>query len=98
MVSKRFPDHHACVNQLEAGRWGEEPHWPVCASAQVVRKTEKHRGGRWNCQACKASCNVRSGTLFDKTKSLSRYQLGYCRESAVRLVQAAPDADGPDAG
>ena len=67
-VFTRLPDQHACLAHLEAIRWGEEPSCPFCTSPRGARKAEKRRSGRWTCHACKASFNVLSGTLFEKTK------------------------------
>ena len=63
-----YPDQEACIEHLEAVRWGDEAHCPHCGSAEVARKTERHRIGRWNCRDCKSSFNVLSGTIFEKTK------------------------------
>ena len=63
-----YPDQEACLEHLEAVRWGDEPHCPHCGSTSVARKAEKHRLGRWNCHDCKSSFNVLSGTIFEKTK------------------------------
>ena len=63
-----YPDQEACIEHLEAVRWGDEAHCPHCGSADVARKAERHRIGRWNCRGCKSSFNVLSGTIFEKTK------------------------------
>ena len=63
-----YPDQEACIEHLEAVRWGDEAHCPHCGSIEVARKTERHRIGRWNCRDCKSSFNVLSGTIFEKTK------------------------------
>ena len=63
-----YPDQEACLEHLEAVRWGDDPHCPHCGSTSVARKAEKHRLGRWNCHDCKSSFNVLSGTIFEKTK------------------------------
>jgi transposase-like protein len=65
---QRFPDHEACIEHLEAVRWGDEPNCPYCGSLDVARKDEHGRLGRWNCHACKSSFNALSGTIFQKTK------------------------------
>ena len=63
-----YPDQEACIEHLEAVRWGDDPHCPHCGSTCVARKTERYRIGRWNCRDCKSSFNVLSGTIFEKTK------------------------------
>ena len=63
-----YPDQEACIEHLEAVRWGDEAHCPHCGSTEVARKAERHRIGRWNCRDCKSSFNVLSGTIFEKTK------------------------------
>ena len=63
-----YPDQEACIEHLEAVRWGDEAHCPHCGSTSVARKAERHRIGRWNCRDCKSSFNVLSGTIFEKTK------------------------------
>ena len=67
-IFTRYPDQEACIEHLEAVRWGDEPHCPHCGSVKVARKAERHRIGRWNCRDCRASFNVLSGTIFEKTK------------------------------
>ena len=64
----RFPDEEACIQHLEKARWGDTPACPLCGSVDVARKRENHRVGRWNCDDCKASFNVLSGTIFSRTK------------------------------
>ena len=63
-----YPDQEACIEHLEAVRWGDDPHCPHCGSTCVARKAERYRIGRWNCRDCKSSFNVLSGTIFEKTK------------------------------
>ncbi len=67
-IFEKFPTQQACIDHLEAVRWGDEPECPFCHSAHVARKTEKNRVGRWNCHACRSSFNVLSGTIFEKTR------------------------------
>ncbi len=67
-IFQRFPDQEACIEHLEAVRWGDEAHCPKCGSTKVARKTDGYRVGRWNCHDCHASFNVLSGTIFEKTK------------------------------
>ena len=67
-IFKRFPDRHACIAHLEAVRWGDKPACLHCGSLHVARKREGERVGRWNCQDCKNSFNVLSGTVMQKTK------------------------------
>ena len=67
-IFSRFPDDAACIEHLEAIRFGDEPHCPHCGSGTVARKADGHRLGRWNCHGCKSSFNVLSGTIFGKTK------------------------------
>ena len=65
---QRFPDQEACIAHLEAIRWGDKPSCPLCGSTNVARKRDGKRIGRWNCHDCKASFNVLSGTVMQKTK------------------------------
>lgn len=67
-IFSRFPDQEACVEYLEKVRWGDDPYCPLCGSTSVARKVESDRVGRWNCHGCKASFNVLSGTIFEKTR------------------------------
>jgi transposase-like protein len=67
-IFSRFPDQEACIEHLESTRWGEAPYCPLCGSTSVARKADSQRVGRWNCHGCKASFNVLSGTIFEKTK------------------------------
>ena len=64
----RFPDQHACITHLEQVRWVDKPACPHCGSLRVARKAENQRIGRWNCHDCKASFNVLSKTIMQKTK------------------------------
>ena len=63
-----YPDQEACIEHLEAVRWGDEPNCPHCGSLKVGRKSDTFGHGRWNCHDCKSSFNVLSGTIFEKTK------------------------------
>lgn len=67
-IFSKFPDQEACVEYLERVRWGGEPFCPLCGATKVARKSENDRIGRWNCHGCKASFNVLSGTIFEKTR------------------------------
>lgn len=67
-IFSRFPDQEACIEHLETVRWADTPYCPLCGATTVARKSESQRIGRWNCHACKASFNVLSGTIFEKTK------------------------------
>ena len=67
-VMARFPDQEACISHLEQVRWGDNPACPLCGSVDVARKRDGKRIGRWNCHDCKASFNVLSGTVMQKTK------------------------------
>ena len=76
-IFTRFPDDAACIEHLEAIRFGDEPYCPHCGATDVARKADGHRLGRWNCHACKSSFNVLSGTIFQKTKiPLQKWFLG----------------------
>ena len=75
-VFRQFPDHESCIEHLEKVRWGDVAHCPHC-SEHVARKADGERIGRWNCHGCKASFNVLSGTIFQKTKiPLQKWFLG----------------------
>ena len=67
-VFTRYPDQEACIEYLEAVRWGDSPACPHCDSRSVAQKADGKRIGRWNCHDCHASFNVLSGTIFSKTK------------------------------
>ena len=68
-VFTRYPDQERCIEHLEAIRWpGDEATCPYCNSANVARKVDGRRVGRWNCHNCHSSFNVLSGTIFEKTK------------------------------
>ena len=67
-IFQRYPDQESCIEHLERVRWGDEAHCPHCGSIKVARKADGFRVGRWNCHDCKASFNVLSGTIFEKTK------------------------------
>ena len=67
-IYRRYPDQEACIEHLEAVRWGDFPCCPHCGSVDVARKADGERVGRWNCHDCRASFNVLSGTIFSKTR------------------------------
>ena len=67
-IFSRFPDQEACIEHLEAIRFGDRPYCPLCGGIKVARKADGQRIGRWNCQDCHASFNVLSGTVFAKTR------------------------------
>ncbi|MDE0332826.1 MAG: IS1595 family transposase [Nitrospinae bacterium] len=64
----RYPDHESCIEHLESMRFGDEPFCLHCGGLKVARKADGNRIGRWNCHDCKASFNVLSGTIFQKTR------------------------------
>jgi len=67
-IFAKYPDQESCIEHLEKVRWGNDPTCPYCKSADVARKNELDKVGRWNCHACKSSFNVLSGTIFQKTR------------------------------
>lgn len=67
-IYTRYPDHESCIEHLENMRFGDEPFCLHCGGLKVARKADGDRIGRWNCHDCKASFNVLSGTIFQKTK------------------------------
>ena len=67
-IFRQFPGQESCIAHLEQVRWGDCPTCPYCDSADVARKRENHRVGRWNCHACKSSFNALSGTVMQGTK------------------------------
>ncbi len=69
-IVTRFPDQEACIEHLERVRWGEGPRCPHCHSERVVRKVDRARVGRWNCNASHISFNVLPGTIMEKTRIL----------------------------
>ena len=79
-----YPDQEACIEHLEAVRWGDEPNCPHCGSLKVGRKSDTFGHGRWNCHDCKSSFNVLSGTIFEKTKiNLQKVVHGYWPRSLM---------------
>ncbi len=76
-IFKMYPDQQACIDHMEAIRWGDSPFCPYCAGVRVARKKENRKVGRWNCQDCRNSFNVLQGTIFQKTKlPLQKWFLG----------------------
>ena len=67
-IFKKYPDQESCIEHLETVRWGDNPACPHCKSADVARKGELDKVGRWNCHACKSSFNVLSGTIMQGTQ------------------------------
>lgn len=97
-IFRQFPDHESCIEHLESVRWGDEPHCPHCNSSHVARKADGNRVGRWNCHNCKASFNVLSGTIFQKTKiPLQKWFLGIAlilnAKKSLSSCQLARDLD-----
>ncbi len=97
-VFRRFPDQQSCIEHLEDIRWGDDPHCPLCGAAHVARKCDGDRVGRWNCHDCKASFNVLSGTIFEKTRiPLQKWFLGIAlmvnAKKSLSSHQLARDAD-----
>ena len=97
-VFRQFPDHESCVEHLEKVRWGDMPHCPHCNSEHVARKADGERIGRWNCHSCKASFNVLSKTIFQKTKiPLQKWFLGIAlvlnAKKSLSSCQLARDLD-----
>ncbi len=67
-IFSRYPDHEHCIEHLEKVGFGDQPYCPLCGGLKVARKADGDRIGRWNCHYCKASFNVLSKTIFQKTK------------------------------
>jgi len=67
-IFRRFPDQEACIEHLEKIRFRGGAYCPHCGSIDVARKCDGERIGRWNCHSCKASFNVLSKTIMQKTK------------------------------
>lgn len=97
-VFRQFPNHESCIEHLEAVRWGDSPVCPHCSSSRVARKADGQRVGRWNCHECKASFNVLSKTIFQKTKiPLQKWFLGIAlvinAKKSLSSCQLARDLD-----
>ena len=97
-IFTRFPDHEACIEHLEAIRWGTDPGCPHCGSMDVARKADGTRIGRWNCYDCHSSFNVLHGTIFQKTKiPLQKWFLAIAillnAKKSVSSYQLARDLD-----
>ena len=67
-VCQKFPTQEACIEHLEALRWGEKTVCPHCGNDHVARQQDGSRVGRWKCYGCKSSFNVLSKTIFQGTK------------------------------
>lgn len=94
----RYPDHESCMEHLESMRFGDEPFCLLCGGQKVARKADSDRIGRWNCHDCKASFNVLSGTIFQKTKiPLPKWFLAIglilSAEKSISSYQLARDLD-----
>ena len=95
-VFEKFPTQEACIDHLEAARWGSEPVCPFCDSDRVARKKENKRIGRWNCHKCHNSYNVLTGTIFKGTRvPLQKWFLGIAillnAKKSVSSLQLARD-------
>ena len=97
-VFQKFPDEEGCYEYLERVRWGDRPTCPLCGSADVARKSETDRVGRWNCHGCYSSFNVLSGTIMAHTrvpiqKWLLAIWLVQNAENSISSPQLARDLD-----
>ena len=97
-VFEKYPTQQACIEHLEAVRWGDNPTCPFCKSERVARKHEGQRVGRWNCHACRKSFNVLSGTIMQKTRiPLQKWFLGIAlivnAKKSLSSYQLARDLD-----
>ncbi len=66
-VYRRWPTKEACIEHLEAVRWGESPTCPYCGADRVSHNRDATRGltaSRWKCQRCMRSFSVTVGTIF----------------------------------
>jgi transposase-like protein len=66
-VYKRWPTKEACIEHLEAVRWGGHPLCPYCGAERVSHNRDSARGltaARWKCQRCLKSFSVTVGTVF----------------------------------
>ena len=64
-IYKLFPDHKACIDQLEKVRWAGKPACPYCKSDRVsaMKKENRH-----HCNNCKTSFSVTVATIFHNSK------------------------------
>ncbi len=97
-VFQRFSDEEACYEYLELVRWGDRPSCPLCGNADVARKSETYRVGRWNCHGCYSSFNVLSGTIMANTrvplqKWLLAISLVVNAKTSISSPQLARDLD-----
>jgi transposase-like protein len=66
-VYRRWPTKEACIEHLEAVRWGESPTCPYCGADRVSHNRDRTRSltaSRWKCQRCMRSFSVTVGTIF----------------------------------
>jgi transposase-like protein len=61
---KAFPNEQACIDHLEALRWGDNITSPFDSTSTVY----KCKGNKYRCKNTGKYFNVKTGTMFDNTK------------------------------
>ncbi len=83
-VYKQFPTHDACIERLEAVRWGDKPKCPYCKSFRVTSMAH-----RYHCNACNTSFSVTVGTVAVASLAYSSSKALY---EMISTIQDAPQA------
>ena len=98
-VYRRWPTKEACIEHLEAVRWGGFPLCTYCGARRVSRSRDSSRGltgGRWKCQRCMRSVSATVGTIFHGSHiDLQRWFLliELMRAGELSATQVARDLD-----
>lgn len=64
-INMIFPTEEKCIDYLENIIWNGNPICPQCKS---IRNTYVSKEKRYRCNKCNSSYNIKTGTLFNKTK------------------------------
>jgi transposase-like protein len=62
-----FHDEAKATAHMEADRWSEGVHCPLCGSVNVHRMGGKTQAGMFLCNDCREKFTVRTGTIFERS-------------------------------
>jgi transposase-like protein len=67
LTSPIFHDETKATEHMEADRWPDGVHCPLCGSVNVHRMGGKTQAGMFLCNDCREKFTVRTGTIFERS-------------------------------
>jgi transposase-like protein len=62
-----FTDEALATAHMEADRWPDGAHCPLCGSVAVTKMGGKTQAGMFMCNGCRGKFTVRTGTIFERS-------------------------------